>query len=100
MEVVLLAGWIALFGYLAHRRQVRRAQAQTEFFPTELWVPEQPETEPLSPDLIPTQARVAMSKPVPEPIPHESWPSVGLAGLALVAVGVVVAMAILAAGLS
>jgi hypothetical protein len=39
MEVVIVGMWIAFFGYLAHRRQVRRAAATTELLETERWIP-------------------------------------------------------------
>jgi hypothetical protein len=65
---------------------------------TELMVP-MPETELWnpSPDQMPTQAR--RSEPVIPDKPTEPWSDVGLAGFALIALGFVVAMAILAAGL-
>jgi hypothetical protein len=95
MEVVALAFWIGAIGWFFHRRQVRAAQAETELMvpmpETELWNP--------SPDQMPTQAR--RSEPVipDKPTEHEPWSEVGVAGFALIALGVVVAMAILMFGL-
>lgn len=89
MEVFILAAWIAFFGYLAHRRRLRDQEAQTELMPTQPWRPEQPETMLW----IPEHTR----KPS-EPT-HEPWADVGIAGFALIALGVTLAMVIVAVGL-
>lgn len=74
MEVLMLAMVIAFFGWTAHRRQVRDAEAETEVLQPE------PETELWK--------------------PHEPWSDVGIAGCALLALGVVLGIAILVIGLS
>jgi hypothetical protein len=74
--------------------------------PTELWVPEQPTTEALSPDQLPTQARMTIPPYKPRPKPAESKPvpatrfDTWINAVALISSGVVIAAVILLVGLA
>jgi hypothetical protein len=77
-------------GYRAHRRQLRSAEAETELLPTERWMPVL--------DQMPTEARVAVSKPA-ESKPG-TWFDTYLNAVALISSGVVIAVVILLVGLA
>jgi hypothetical protein len=104
MKVLALAAWIAAIGWFYHRRQVRRAEAETEMLmqpePTQPW--RQPETTLWRPDQTMPWMPGLPTQPTYKPMPEsetEPWASVGWHAVLLFLIAVVIAMFIVGFGL-